>query len=743
MTTSGRDERTVGQAPARSSRPVASEPAHDIDPEVARRDVPWARMARRLPFAGWPRRRVAIVAHDLLMTPLAVALAYYLRVGLDPIVPWYDPTGFWLGSFWAQSAAVLSLAVLPFAAVIYWLFGLYRGVWRFASAPDLINIGKAVAAVALVMAALGFLLQDRWPVETVIVPRTIPLIYGLVQIALLAGPRLLYRAYRDQRQERRRARSGYRIPVLIAGSGLEAEQLVRRLRTTMVEPMVPVGLITHKASHVGERIQNVPVLGIYSDLDSIVGALRADGIVPRRLVFTHEALTHGGHARKSILDDMMVAARQLGLTAVAPSGGLHDVADDGDGGELRLAPIAIEDLLGRPSRDLDLSSVRRLIAGRRVLVTGGGGSIGSELCRQVAAMHPESLCVAENSELALYAITRELADPGHVALDPVLCDVRDEDAVRRLMARARPNVVFHAAALKHVDIVEAHVVEGVETNLLGTRNVADAAVAAGAEAVVFISTDKAVAPASILGASKRAGELYCAALDARLRLEGHAARVLAVRFGNVLGSSGSVVPLFRQQLQRGGPLTVTHPDVERYFMTISEAVTLVLMAAAADPKPRGNRRPASTFVLDMGTPIRIADLAKQMIRLAGYEPMRDIAISYTGLRPGEKLSEALRNPDETLEPSGVPGVNAVAPGDIDAHAILEGVEALRAAVATHDPAAVRRALTQLVKDYAPAVADPDDRRDKGGEDDARPTLSDDSIALDDMSADAPRRVAEA
>ncbi len=663
-----------------------------------------------LPFSALPRRRIAIVAHDLLMTPIAIAIAYYLRVGIDPVVTYYDPLSFWMGSFWAQSAGVVALVMLPVAAVIYWLFGLYRGVWRFASVPDLINIGKAVAAVALAMAALGFLLQGRWEEALVggdvIVPRTIPLIYALVQIALLAGPRLLYRAYRDRRQEKRRAKSGYRIPVLIVGSGLEAEQLIRRLRTTMVEPMVPVGLVTHKAAHIGERIQNVPVLGLYTELDRIVADMRRQGVVPRRLVFTHDALTHGGPARQSMIDDLTSAARQLGLTAVAPSGGLHDVAD-GKGGELQLAPIAIEDLLGRAARDLDLSPVRRLIAGRRVLVTGGGGSIGSELCRQIADMHPASLVVAENSELALYGITRELTDVPDLALDPVLCDVRDRPAVERLMARVRPDVVFHAAALKHVDIVEAHAIEGVQTNLLGTRHVADAAVAMGAEAVVFISTDKAVLPASILGASKRAGEMYCAALDARLRAEGKPTRVLSVRFGNVLGSSGSVVPLFRAQLAKGGPLTVTHRDVERYFMTISEAVRLVLMAAASHPKtprrPGANRAPASTFVLDMGTPIRIADLAAQMIRLAGYEPGRDIEIAYTGLRPGEKLSEALSDPDETLDPSGVPGVNAVAPGDLDPQAVLDGVEQVRRACAARDADEVRRALADLVPHYGVAA----------------------------------------
>ncbi|MEM7567124.1 MAG: nucleoside-diphosphate sugar epimerase/dehydratase [Pseudomonadota bacterium] len=707
----GRDETTRGQG-ARNGLPKT------LSPSPLSEDRPGARQARAetqdgfgesLPFSTLPRRRIAIVAHDLVMTPIAVAIAYYLRVGIDPVVTYHDPLSFWMGSFWAQSAGVIALLLLPVAAVIYWLFGLYRGVWRFASVPDLINIAKAVGAVALALAALGFLMQGRWEEALVggdvIVPRTVPFIYALVQIALLAGPRLLYRAYRDRRQEKRRAKSGYRIPVLVVGSGLEAEQLIRRLRTTMVEPMIPVGLVTHKPAHVGERIQNVPVLGLYTQLDTIVADLRRGGVVPRRLIFTHEALTHGGPARQSVIDDLTGAARQLGLTVVTPAGGLQDVSEDGaegkKGGELRLAPIAIEDLLGRPARDLDLSPVRRLVAGRRVLVTGGGGSIGSELCRQIAEMHPASLVVAENSELALYGITRELAGLDGLALDPVLCDVRDKQAVERLAARVRPDVVFHAAALKHVDIVEAHAIEGVQTNLLGTRNVADAAVAMGAEAVVFISTDKAVEPASILGASKRAGEMYCAALDARLRAEGRATRVLSVRFGNVLGSSGSVVPLFRTQLAQGGPLTVTHRDVERYFMTISEAVRLVLMAAASHPKARGNRAPASTFVLDMGTPIRIADLAAQMIRLAGYEPGRDIEIAYTGLRPGEKLSEGLSDPDETLDPSGVPGVNAVAPGDLDPQVVLDGVERVRRACAARDADEVRRALADLVPRYAP------------------------------------------
>lgn len=622
-------------------------------------------------------RRLTVIAHDLLATILAVLVAYFLRLG--------DAMGRY------ESDIVVVLAILtPLAFVTYWLFGLYRGVWRFASTPDLLNIVKAVTALALVLAALDFVTRG-----TVLVPRTVPPIYWLVQILALAGPRLFYRHHRDRRHHRRSIQNGYRIPVLIAGTGHEADEIIRRLETS-VEPMQPVGLLTHKKQHVGDRLRGVPVLGLYGEVDVVVDGLRRRGLVPRRLIFTGETLKS-----ESMLEPLLGAARQLGLTAVRPEAGYGGV-EGGGKRDFRLAPIAIEDLLGRQTREIDLGPIRALVRGRRVAVTGGGGSIGSELCRQIAALGPERLVILDNSEHALYQIGREVeALAGGVALVQRLADIRDAEGLKHTFVEERPALVFHAAALKHVNLVEAHPVDGALTNTLGTRNVADAALEAGALAVVAISTDKAVDPVSVLGASKRATELYCAALDARCRAEGRPTRFLSVRFGNVLGSSGSVVPLFREQLRRGGPLTVTHPDMERYFMTISEAVTLVLMASAMGTS--GDEDAASTFVLDMGRPVKIVDLASQMIRLAGLEPGADIEIAFTGLRPGERLKEALESPGEKLVRTSVDGIMAApaSPGLVDR--LDEAMAALDRAVSARDPAGVRTALERLVPEYRPRL----------------------------------------
>ena len=625
-----------------------------------------------LPFRINPRRAI-IITHDIVMTPVAVLLAYLLRLGADGLAAW-GSSAFWI-----------ALGLTPVAAAVYWLFGLYRGVWRFASIPDVINITKAVTALAAILAIIDFFSGG------VIVPRTVPPIYWLVQILLLAGPRFLYRLYRDRRLQRRSDQDGYRIPVIVAGTGEEAEQLIRRLELGASEPMRAVGLVTHKPHHLGERLRNVPVLGLYTDLDRVVETLRRKGITPRRLIFTREALD-----RTAMMEDVLGAARRLGLTTVHPVGSLEDVGEAQDK-TLRLAPVAIEDLLGRSAREIDLAPIRTLVGGRRVLVTGGGGSIGSELCRQVAAMGPARLIIVESSEHALYAVHKELArEYPDVLLSARLGDVRDAAGVRRIFADAEPDLVFHAAALKHVNITEAHPLDAAMTNALGTKHVADAALAVGARAMVFISTDKAVSPVSVLGATKRAGELYVAALDRESRALKRPTRFLSVRFGNVLGSSGSVVPLFREQLERGGPITVTDPEAERYFMTVSEAVTLVLMATALGAQEGVE---ASTFVLDMGRPVKIVDLAKQMIRLAGYEPGRDIPIVFTGLRPGERLKESLENEREALRKTAVEGVLVADVAPLNLDRLRRGMDELRAGIAAWNEETVFQAIETLVPDY--------------------------------------------
>jgi O-antigen biosynthesis protein WbqV len=378
---------------------------------------------------------------------------------------------------------------------------------------------------------------------------------------------------------------------------------------------------------------------------------------------------------------------------------------EGPGDGLELRPIAIEDLLGRPQTVLDRPAMRALCAGRRVLVTGAGGSIGSELVRQISDFGPARLALLDSSEYQLYEIDLELARR-HAQLPraALLADVRDARRVNALLAAERPEIVFHAAALKHVPMVEAHPDEGVLTNAIGTRIVADACVKHGVGAMVVISTDKAVNPSSVMGASKRLAEQYCQALDlaeAKKPAGGASTHFVVVRFGNVLGSTGSVVPLFQKQLAEGGPLTVTHPEVDRYFMTVREAVELVLMASAAGAADR--RFSGKVFVLDMGAPVKIVELARQMIRLAGKTPGRDIKIAFTGLRPGEKLREELLHAQEDLVPTDAKAILLASPRTSDLKLLARAFDELeRHARAGATPEALAL-LKHLVPEYRPTA----------------------------------------
>ncbi|MFQ5467407.1 MAG: UDP-N-acetylglucosamine 4,6-dehydratase family protein, partial [Kiloniellaceae bacterium] len=372
---------------------------------------------------------------------------------------------------------------------------------------------------------------------------------------------------------------------------------------------------------------------------------------------------------------------------------------------IELRPVAIEDLLGRTRTKLDRAAMRRLIEGRRVLVTGAGGSIGAELARQVAGFDPARLSLLDHSEYLLYTIDMEIAD-SHPDLPraAILANVRDGARLARAVAEETPELVFHAAALKHVPMVETNPVEAVLTNAIGVRNMADACRHGAVAEMVLISTDKAVNPTSVMGATKRLAESYCQALDIAARREGKGGtRFVTVRFGNVLGSTGSVVPLFQRQLAAGGPLTVTHPDMRRYFMTVSEAVELVLQASAL-----GVRAPAAEagkiYVLDMGEPVRIMDLARHMIRLAGLRPDKDIRIQVIGPRPGEKLHEELFHEAEPLLDGGHPGLRLAAPRAANRELLRRGLDDLEAAAAQGRTAVALATLARLVPDYRSAAA---------------------------------------
>ncbi|MGH7004939.1 MAG: UDP-N-acetylglucosamine 4,6-dehydratase family protein, partial [Alphaproteobacteria bacterium] len=375
---------------------------------------------------------------------------------------------------------------------------------------------------------------------------------------------------------------------------------------------------------------------------------------------------------------------------------------EGAGDAVELRPIALEDLLGRPQAVLDRPAMQALSAGKRVLVTGAGGSIGSELVRQISDHGPARLALLDSSEYHLYEIDQELGRRHpQLARAALLADVRDARRLNALMAAERPEIVFHAAALKHVPMVEAHPDEGVLTNAMGTRIVADACVKHGVGAMIGISTDKAVNPSSVMGASKRLAEQYCQALDLAEAKKEHGTHFVTVRFGNVLGSTGSVVPLFQKQLAEGGPLTVTHPDVDRYFMTVREAVELVLMASAVGASDR--RMSGKVFVLDMGQPVKIVELARQMIRLAGKRPERDIKIAFTGLRPGEKLREELLHAQEDLVPTGARGNLLASPRTSDLKLLARAFDDLERHARAGATAEALALLKHLVPEYRPTA----------------------------------------
>lgn len=539
----------------------------------------------KLPRSILPAPRATIAfTHDVIMAALSFGVSMILRLG------------FTIEPFHSQVLLPGTVMFAATAAVVFLTMRLYRGIWRYASMNDLIALSKAVTVLILVFSLEMFIF---FRLEGV--PRSVPVINWFVLMAMLGGPRFLYRLAKDK-HFRLRFKTGDepRIPVLLVGAGDEAEMFIRAAARSPSARYRPVGLVAESPGRVGRQMHSITVLGTVSEIEQVVAELNADDR-PQRLVLTKDTIK--GAEVRELLD----IAQRLGMT-VARMPRVDDLKS-GDDEEVRVRPIAIEDLLGRPQQPLDRDAMTALIKDKRVLVTGAGGSIGSELARQVASIGPAQLVLVENSEFALYLIDREISEQApNMIRHAVIADVRDRARVNQVFARYKPELVFHAAALKHVPLVEDNPFEGILTNVTGTRNVADACIAADVDAMVMISTDKAVNPTNIMGTTKRIAETYVQALDLR-RGDGPGTRFVTVRFGNVLGSTGSVVPLFQKQLAAGGPLTVTHPDMTRYFMTIREAVELVLQASALGVS--GHATDGKLFVLDMGEPVKIIDLARQ------------------------------------------------------------------------------------------------------------------------------------
>ncbi len=620
--------------------------------------------------------RIAVnVLMDGVLAALAVPLAGYVAA---PALPALPPVT------WALGAASLLLAGLPFR--------LSTQYWRFAGLADLLSVaGAALLGAALFTGGALF-------IGLALPSPTFAAILAMALLLLLGVPRIGYRLARERRVTS--ARAGSTRDVLLVGAGEGADLFIRALRQEHRPPFRVLGLIPLAGRQAGRRIHGVPILPTGLDsLAATLSALRESRRLPDYLVVTEEI---GGPTLSALLDTAQsegVAVRRAPRPTALQSAP-ESVVAEGAAPALALRPVAIEDLLNRPQVKLDTAGIARLISGRRVLVTGAGGTIGSELARQVASLAPAELVLVDNGEYALWQIDLELGE-SHPAVLRRACmaDIRDAARLRAICAEYRPELVFHAAALKHVPIVEDNPLEGLRTNAVGTRNVANAAREAGARAMVLISTDKAVNPTSVMGASKRVAEMVCQGLDEAARGDAAAMRCVTVRFGNVLGSTGSVVPLFQRQLTRGGPLTVTHPDMQRYFMTVPEAVGLVLQASVAGADDEAWR--GGIFVLDMGKPVKILDLARQMIRLAGLRPDVDVPITFTGLRPGEKLYEELFHGREPPSPTGLPGLLMASPRVTDPAAIGPAITAMEAACLANDRASALSLLAELVPEFDP------------------------------------------
>jgi O-antigen biosynthesis protein WbqV len=580
-----------------------------------------------------------------------------------------------------------ALAFMAVAAAAVYSQGLHRGIWRYTSFGDCVGIFRATALTLMVFVPLVFVLTRAEQL-----PRSATIIAGLAMMALLAAPRILTRGFADHRIPKpfmawSVLKAPKRVPIILVGKATRAETFLRNVQKQHDVPYIVVGVLTDETTWHGRTIHGIGVFGGPKDLEGAVAFLKQRKIDLQRLVVADDKIDMQG------MTAYLELANRNGLT-LGRLPRLMDIDSANTDAQSTVQPVAIGDLLDRPQVIPNCDGLRRLVENRRVLISGAGGSIGSELVRQLSELTPAEITLVENTEFNLYAIDHELEEcHPELKRTPVICDVRDRVTLNKCFEEHRPDIVFHAAALKHVPMVEFNPIEGIRTNALGTQNIADACVKHRVFSMVLISTDKAVNPHNVMGASKRCAEAYCQALDA----QGGSTRFVAVRFGNVLGSTGSVVPLFQRQLATGGPITVTHPDIERFFMTIPEAVRLVLQASvlgASGTMPRG-----CVYVLDMGKPIKIAELARRMIRLVGKEPDKDIKIVYTGLRPGEKLSEEIAHAQEELTDTPVPSVMMVSPRTSELSIIQRQFAAIAEAATALDRPMVLSLLSTIVPEY--------------------------------------------
>ena len=605
------------------------------------------------------RHRLPQLAADLVIVVAAWLLAWWLRFDTDLYVYHERYVS------WDFIALVVVIKLSVFA-----LFGFYNRWWRYVSTRDMWGAARGVVAASLVT----FLVFSFFELHPAPVPRGVWLIDGLLTLALVAGSRMLARTIIERPQSRSIVARGKEV--IVVGAGDAAQLMLKEMLRTPDLGYTPIGLVDDDPRKKNMRLHGIRVLGTSDELPHLLRDRRPD-----ELLIAIPSASGGQRAR-------IVEMARAENVPVKTLPGLNELI----AGDLDLAkqvrPVEVEDLLGREPVEVDVDAITSYVAGKTVLVTGAGGSIGSELCRQLARAEPKRIVMFDQAESALFEIERELVDERRFnACVPVLADVRDGRRLNEVFERYRPDVVFHAAAYKHVPLMEANPLVSVANNVLGTRNVADAAIAHRVERFVLVSTDKALNPYSVYGQTKTLCEWIVGSHGDR---DDVPTKFVAVRFGNVLNSAGSVIPLFRRQIERGGPVTVTDPEMTRFFMTIPEAVALVIQAGAIGGRGR-------ILVLDMGEPIRILDLARNMIRLSGKEPERDVQIAFIGARPGEKIHEELFAEGETWKPTTHPKIVALDVAPVERAWLEANLDELERLVETGDTLELVGRLAAIVR----------------------------------------------
>jgi FlaA1/EpsC-like NDP-sugar epimerase len=599
---------------------------------------------------------------NLVADGALVAAAWYLAFQLrfDHGVPIYYRTLF---------ERTIGL-VIVIKLVVFLTFGFYNRWWRYVSTRDMWVIARGVIVACLIADITVYFVS---PVHNVRLPRSIAVLDFLLTLAFITGSRLVARTFIERPQARNVIARGREV--IVVGAGDAARLIVREMLRTPAVGYTPIGLIDDDPRKKDIRLEGIRVFGTIDDLPHVLRDNKPDEI----LIAIPSA---PGELRQRVVD-------VAGDVPVKTLPGLHElIAGDVDLAT-QIRPIQVEDVLGRQPVEVDLGAIAEYLAEETVLVTGAGGSIGSELCRQIARMGPARIVLVDLAETPLFEIERELVDErGFPAVAPVLANVGNRAKMRQVFERYTPTVVFHAAAYKHVPLMEANPIESVRNNVLGTKTITEVAAEFGASRFVLVSTDKAVNPRTVMGQSKAVCEWIVESLGHRADIP---TRFVAVRFGNVLNSSGSVIPIFRRQIEQGGPVTVTHPEMTRYFMTIPEAVSLIVQAGAI-----GGR--GQVFVLDMGEPVAIIDLAEKMIRLSGREPKADIDIRIIGPRPGEKLHEELWGEGETVKPTTHAKISRATRPEIDAVWLADELGSLEQLVEAGDTLEVVSRLSAIVRE---------------------------------------------